>query len=114
MHWYTSMLVPRFDCRPVEPTDAPPSRIATTSGDVMNDMLGGQLDYAMMEPVFSTAQARQGRLRILGVSSAQRLQAAPDLAEDRRLRHEDVLEAHVPVVGRHVEGPEHFLDPETR
>src|SRR5262245_22853106 len=50
-----------------------------TSADVMNDMLGGQLDYAMMEPVFSTAQARQGRLRILGVSSEQRLQAAPDL-----------------------------------
>lgn len=50
-----------------------------TSADVMNDMLGGQLDYAMMEPVFSTAQARQGRLRILGVSSSQRLQAAPDL-----------------------------------
>jgi tripartite-type tricarboxylate transporter receptor subunit TctC len=50
-----------------------------TSGDVMNDMLGGQLDYAMMEPVFSTAQHKQGRLRILAVSSAERLQAAPEL-----------------------------------
>jgi tripartite-type tricarboxylate transporter receptor subunit TctC len=50
-----------------------------TSADVMNDMLGGNLDYAMMEPIFSTAQQRQGRLRILGVSSAERLQAAPDL-----------------------------------
>jgi tripartite-type tricarboxylate transporter receptor subunit TctC len=50
-----------------------------TSADVMNDMIGGQLDYAMMEPIFSTAQHRQGRLRILGVSSAERLNAASDL-----------------------------------
>jgi len=50
-----------------------------TSGDIMNDMLSGAVDYAMMEPVFSTAQHRQGKLRVLGVSSAQRLQAAPDL-----------------------------------
>jgi tripartite-type tricarboxylate transporter receptor subunit TctC len=49
------------------------------SGDAFNDMLGGQLDYAMMEPVFSTAQMRQGKLRILAVSSSQRLQAAPEL-----------------------------------
>jgi tripartite-type tricarboxylate transporter receptor subunit TctC len=32
-----------------------------------------------MEPVFATAQHRQGKLRILAVSSAQRLGAAPDL-----------------------------------
>jgi tripartite-type tricarboxylate transporter receptor subunit TctC len=33
----------------------------------------------MMEPVFSTAQMRQGKLRILAVSSEKRLQAAPEL-----------------------------------
>jgi tripartite-type tricarboxylate transporter receptor subunit TctC len=49
------------------------------SADVMNDMLGGTVDYAVMEPVFATAQHRQGKLRILAVSSAQRLGAAPDL-----------------------------------
>lgn len=49
------------------------------SADAFNDMLGGALDYAMMEPVFSTAQQRQGKLRILAVSSERRLNAAPDL-----------------------------------
>jgi tripartite-type tricarboxylate transporter receptor subunit TctC len=49
------------------------------SGDAFSDMLGGNLDYAMMEPVFSTSQMRQGKLRILAVSSEKRLQAAPEL-----------------------------------
>jgi tripartite-type tricarboxylate transporter receptor subunit TctC len=49
------------------------------SADAFNDMLGGALDYAVMEPVFSTAQQRQGKLRILAVSSDRRLNAAPDL-----------------------------------
>jgi tripartite-type tricarboxylate transporter receptor subunit TctC len=50
-----------------------------TSGDIMNDMLSGAVDYALMEPVFATAQHRQGKLRVLGVSSSDRLKAAPDL-----------------------------------
>ena len=41
-------------------------------------MMSGAVDYAMMEPVFATAQHKQGKLRVLGVSSAERLQAAPD------------------------------------
>jgi tripartite-type tricarboxylate transporter receptor subunit TctC len=49
-----------------------------TSGDILNDMSSGAVDYAMMEPVFATAQHKQGKLRILGVSSQKRLQAAPD------------------------------------
>jgi tripartite-type tricarboxylate transporter receptor subunit TctC len=49
------------------------------SSDMMNDMLGGQIDYAMMEPVFSVGQQKQGRLRILAVSSAERLNAAPEI-----------------------------------
>jgi len=48
------------------------------SSDVMNDMLGGTVDYAVMEPIFATAQHRQGKLRVLAVSSEQRLAAAPD------------------------------------
>src|SRR5262249_30888097 len=48
------------------------------SADVMNDMLGGAVDYAVMEPVFATAQHRQGKLRVLAVSSEARLNAAPD------------------------------------
>jgi tripartite-type tricarboxylate transporter receptor subunit TctC len=49
------------------------------SADMMNDMLGNNIDYAVMEPIFATAQHRQGKLRILAVTSAQRLNAAPDL-----------------------------------
>jgi len=48
------------------------------SSDAMNDMLGGALDYAVMEPIFATAQHRQGKLRVLAVSSERRLNAAPD------------------------------------
>ena len=50
-----------------------------TSGDILNDMLSGAVDYAMMEPVFATAQHKQGKLRVLGLSSPERLQAAPEL-----------------------------------
>ena len=42
-------------------------------------MLSGKLDYGMHDPVFSLAQQREGRLRILGVSTATRLQANPDM-----------------------------------
>lgn len=49
-----------------------------TSSDVLNDLLSGAVDYSMMEPVFATAQHKQGKLRVLGVSSAERLQSAPD------------------------------------
>jgi tripartite-type tricarboxylate transporter receptor subunit TctC len=48
------------------------------SADVMNDMLGGAVDYSVMEPIFATAQHRQGKLRVLAVSSERRLDAAPD------------------------------------
>ena len=59
------------------------------SADAFNDMLGGNIDYAMMEPVFSTAQMRQGKLRILAVSSEKRLNAAPELPT--------FLEAGIPI-----------------
>ncbi len=49
-----------------------------TSPDILNDMLSGAVDFAMMEPVFATAQHRQGKLRVLAVSSPERLAAAPD------------------------------------
>jgi tripartite-type tricarboxylate transporter receptor subunit TctC len=50
-----------------------------SSSDMLNDMIAGNVDYAVMEPVFATAQNRQGKVRILAVSSAQRLNAAPEL-----------------------------------
>ena len=46
--------------------------------DSLNEMLSGKIDYGMHDPVFSLAQAREGRLRILAVSTGKRLDAMPD------------------------------------
>ncbi len=47
--------------------------------DTLNDLKSGALDYGMYDPTFAVAQHRNGTLRILGVASADRLQASPDL-----------------------------------
>jgi tripartite-type tricarboxylate transporter receptor subunit TctC len=47
--------------------------------DSLNDQLSGAVDYGMHDPVYSLAQQREGRLRILGVSTGKRLDATPDL-----------------------------------
>ncbi|HVG52433.1 MAG TPA: tripartite tricarboxylate transporter substrate binding protein, partial [Xanthobacteraceae bacterium] len=50
-----------------------------TATDTVNDMLSGSLDYAVQNPVFALAQQREGKMRILGVGSNERLQSLPDL-----------------------------------
>jgi tripartite-type tricarboxylate transporter receptor subunit TctC len=45
----------------------------------LNDFASGRIDYGMMDPVFALSQARAGRLRMLAVSTPQRMQAVPDL-----------------------------------
>ena len=50
-----------------------------TAPDSLNDMTSGAVDFGMHDPVFSLAQAREGRLRILAVSTGQRLAANPDM-----------------------------------
>lgn len=47
--------------------------------DSLNDMTTDVVDYGMHDPVFSLAQAREGRLRILAVSTGKRLDANPQL-----------------------------------
>jgi tripartite-type tricarboxylate transporter receptor subunit TctC len=47
--------------------------------DSLNEMTSGKMDYGLHDPVFSMAQQREGRLRILAVSTAERLAAAPDI-----------------------------------
>jgi tripartite-type tricarboxylate transporter receptor subunit TctC len=49
------------------------------AADSLNDQLSGAVDYGMHDPVYSLAQQREGRLRILGVSTGTRLEAMPDL-----------------------------------
>ena len=50
-----------------------------TAPDSINDMTSGAVDYGMHDPVFALAQQREGRLRILGISTGKRLDATPDL-----------------------------------
>jgi tripartite-type tricarboxylate transporter receptor subunit TctC len=50
-----------------------------TAPDSLNELTSGKLDYGMHDPVFSLAQQREGRLKILAVSTGERLQASPDL-----------------------------------
>lgn len=47
--------------------------------DSLKDMAAGTVDYGCHDPVFVLSQRREGRLRILGVASAERLKAAPDI-----------------------------------
>ena len=46
--------------------------------DSLNEQLSGVLDYSVHDPVYAMAQAREGRLRILAVSTSDRLKANPD------------------------------------
>jgi tripartite-type tricarboxylate transporter receptor subunit TctC len=50
-----------------------------TASDSLNELLSGKLDYGMHDPVFSLAQLREKRLKILAVSTGKRLEANPDL-----------------------------------
>jgi tripartite-type tricarboxylate transporter receptor subunit TctC len=50
-----------------------------TAPDSLNEITSGKVDFGMHDPVFSLAQQREGRLRILAVSTGKRLQASADL-----------------------------------
>jgi tripartite-type tricarboxylate transporter receptor subunit TctC len=50
-----------------------------TANDSLNDFAKGIVDYGMMDPVFALSHARAGRLRMLAVSTAERMQAVPEL-----------------------------------
>jgi tripartite-type tricarboxylate transporter receptor subunit TctC len=47
--------------------------------DSLNELVSGKLDYGLHDPIFALAQAREGRLRILAVSSSDRLQSIPEV-----------------------------------
>jgi tripartite-type tricarboxylate transporter receptor subunit TctC len=50
-----------------------------TSSDSANDLKSGALDFAMYDPVYASAGAREGRLRILAISTGSRMEADPSL-----------------------------------
>jgi tripartite-type tricarboxylate transporter receptor subunit TctC len=49
------------------------------ASDMLNDLGSGALDFAVADPVFSLTQARNGRIRILGVTTGNRLNASREL-----------------------------------
>lgn len=49
-----------------------------TAAQYLNDLTSGNIDYAIADNVLAVSQVRSGRMRILAVSTAERLQAAPD------------------------------------
>lgn len=50
-----------------------------TAADTMNDMQSGAIDYVMHDPVHAVASSSNGSLRMLGVTTKQRMKALPDL-----------------------------------
>jgi tripartite-type tricarboxylate transporter receptor subunit TctC len=46
--------------------------------DSLNEQNSGVLDYSVHDPVYALAQEREGRLRILAVSTSERLKAIPN------------------------------------
>jgi tripartite-type tricarboxylate transporter receptor subunit TctC len=47
--------------------------------DSLNEIQSGKLDYGLHDPIFALGQMREGRLRVLGVSTGRRLQSVPEL-----------------------------------
>src|SRR5262245_11479314 len=47
--------------------------------DSLSEMLNGRIDYGLHDAVFALSQQREGRLRILAVSSGKRMEALPDI-----------------------------------
>ena len=50
-----------------------------TAADSLNETISGKLDYGLHDPIFALAQQREGRLRVLAVSTGKRLQSQPDM-----------------------------------
>lgn len=49
-----------------------------TSADYLNDLASGNVDFVIPDNVFGVAQSKAGRMRIIAVSTPERLNAAPD------------------------------------
>lgn len=48
--------------------------------DSFNDLQSGALDYAVYDPIYALAQQREGRLRVLAISTVERIESHPELA----------------------------------
>jgi tripartite-type tricarboxylate transporter receptor subunit TctC len=50
-----------------------------TAADSANDLDSGAVDYMMYDPIFALPRHRQGKLRVLAISSRERMTTAPDI-----------------------------------
>jgi len=50
-----------------------------TDSQFINDLNSGSLDYAVVNPAFGMSQEREGRLRLLGISSSERMPTSPNV-----------------------------------
>ena len=51
-----------------------------TAADSVNDLDSGAVDYVMYDPIFAMPRHREGKLRVLAISSKSRMSTAPDIA----------------------------------
>jgi len=58
-----------------------------TAQDTLNDLASGTIDYSCQDPIFAMAQQREGRLRLLGIASRERMAFAPDVPTMTELGH---------------------------
>jgi len=50
-----------------------------TGPDSINDLLSGNIDYAMYDPTFALQHARPGKIRLLAIASKERFISMPDV-----------------------------------
>lgn len=50
-----------------------------TAADSINDLISGNIDYAMYDPIFALAQQRAGKVRVLAMTSGERMKSQPDI-----------------------------------
>jgi tripartite-type tricarboxylate transporter receptor subunit TctC len=49
------------------------------TGPAMNDLLGGQVDFMCDQTTSTTSQIKSGKIRVYGITSAQRVPSLPDV-----------------------------------
>jgi tripartite-type tricarboxylate transporter receptor subunit TctC len=50
-----------------------------TAADSVNDLESGAVDYVMYDPIFAMPLHRNGKMRVLAISSKERMATAPDI-----------------------------------
>ena len=61
-----------------------------TGADSLNDLASGNIDYAMYDPTFALAQEAAGRIRLLAITSKERMKVMPSVPTLHELGVKDV------------------------